>query len=162
MFSTIDPHWFSISLLAKKNMLFFGVGMVAENIRSNPDWRMWTTVIGMIVAVVIPLFTLLFMMQGNIEKEVSKQLKPFDIQIENIQKVHDGIDAQMDLKLSPIFVELKHIEDFHDKGTRFSFEMWERGKENILAVIGECKADNRSIHADILDRVRYLEQKGAK
>jgi len=41
----------SLLLLGKKNLLLFGVGMVVEKIKNDPNWRMWTTLASVLVLV---------------------------------------------------------------------------------------------------------------
>ncbi|MBW1672136.1 MAG: hypothetical protein JRJ45_00570 [Deltaproteobacteria bacterium] len=156
-------------LLGKKNMLLFGVGMVAEKIRTNPDWRMWATILGMVIGLLLPSGAFFAWAYDNLDERSVMRITPLQNQIKAMQHFHDSMDGLVDLKLEPVKVQIAHMLKFQDVGKRHTKDDAREDKVEIMRYIDEnrgsiktsiveCKDDNAADHLEINSRLRWLER----
>lgn len=125
---------------AKKQITLIGLGMVAEKVIKNPNYRMWATIVGMTLAGILQLITLTFTMDTFFENKIAKQTNPI-------------IDSIVDQRA---YFELKH--SYTDQKIERAEDLWEIGRLELINVIEECKSLNKEAHSEIKDRIKYLEQ----
>lgn len=158
-----NPGEFSFALLGAKDTLLIGVGMVAEKIRTNPEYRMWATVVGMLIALLIPIGGTMAWMHSQMEKQIDLRIDPMKHDIVEIRKNDDRTIELIDLKLEPVKVQVDGIlKGQVSEIIVYSKEDALRDIDMIFDFIKDNKEENRVCHSDIKARISRLEQKTIK
>lgn len=76
----------SFTFLGVKNILLVGVGMVTEKIRSDPNWRMWAS----IVAVCGPILLFVSWSHSNMIEQIDLRIRPLTILVNENTKARDA------------------------------------------------------------------------
>jgi hypothetical protein len=106
-----------LNMTFDKDFLFLGIGMIAGKIQSDPNWRMWATILTLIGVLLAPTLTILTMMNSHVDK--------------------DYLAKELSSTLAPVLVRLENMKEFHLQGKRFTADDAEKAEKRVMARISE-------------------------
>lgn len=136
------------TFLDVKNITLIGVGMVAEKIRSDPNWRMWASIVG----VCGPILLFVSWSHATMIEQIDLRMEPLAVLVEqnttarNLGSRYTSDDADTDRKINNLAQQrlqkqVDHINAMLSGSSRFS-KQGDKMEGRILRLENRVFIDN--------------------